>query len=60
MKSHRIDYRYREINNAYHNAWNSNFHIIRADSIENAIAQFKRGWRHDLTELEINGEEQAS
>ena len=60
MKLHRIDYRYREINDAYHNAWNSNFYFIRADSIEHAIAKFKRVWRHDLTELEINEEEEAS
>jgi hypothetical protein len=56
MKMHRIDYLYREKNNAYYNAWNGNFAFVKADSIENAIAQFKRKWRHDLTELKINGE----
>jgi hypothetical protein len=53
MKMHRIDYKYRNKSNAYYNAWSRGFSFVKADSIENAIAQFKQEWRYDLTDLTI-------
>jgi len=41
----RIDYKYKENNNnAYNSAWEHNFHIVNAESEEQAISEFKESW----------------
>jgi len=48
----RIDYKYKENNNAMNNQWNHNFEIIAADSEANAKSKFIKLWTADST-LEI-------
>lgn len=43
----RIDYKYKENNNAFNSAWEHNFEIISAESEEQAKKKFKKLWTAD-------------
>lgn len=43
----RIDYKYKENNNAFNNAWKHNFEIISSESEGEAEEKFKKLWTAD-------------